>query len=384
MVEFHMQNYSEFSLIVVGSGFTGMTVAWDFAEKTNKKVLVIERRSHIGGNSYSYTDSKTGIEIHKYGSHLFHTSNDKVINFINKFTEFNNYKHTVKTIYEGKAYSFPINLLTLSEFFGNAYSPSEAKKLIDSKKIPIKEPKNFEEKALSELGEELYNAFFKGYTQKQWQVNPKLLPSEVFGRIPLRFTFRDGYFNDKFEGTPVDGYGKIFDLMSSHPNIRVITDQDFLSLNFKHNSNQVVLYTGPIDKYFDLKFGALTWRTLDFEWETLSIHDFQGAAVINYADISTPWTRIHEFKHLTPERKDIDSTIIAREYSRLAQKIDEPFYPVNTAIDKEILTKYRELASLEKNVIFGGRLGRYQYLDMHMAIASGLKLSDEIASNFNE
>ena len=383
MVELHMQNYSEFSLIVVGSGFTGMTVAWDFAEKTNKKVLVIERRSHIGGNSFSYTDSKTGIEIHKYGSHLFHTSNDKVINFIKNFTEFNNYKHTVKTIYEGKAYSFPINLLTLSEFFGNAYSPSEAKKLIDSKKISIKDPKNFEEKALSELGEELYNAFFKGYTQKQWQVDPKFLPSEVFGRIPLRFTFRDSYFNDNFEGTPVDGYGKIFELMSSHPNIRIITDQDFLSLNFQHNSNQIILYTGPIDKYFDLKFGTLTWRTLDFEWETLPIDDFQGAAVINYADISTPWTRIHEFKHLTPERKNVDGTIIAKEYSRLAQKIDEPFYPVNTANDKEILNKYRELASTEKNVFFGGRLGRYQYLDMHMAIASGLKLSEEVAINFN-
>lgn len=348
MVALHMQNYSEFSLIVVGSGFTGMTVAWDFAEKTNKKVLVIERRSHIGGNSFSYTDSKTGIEIHKYGSHLFHTSNDKVINFIKNFTEFNNYKHTVKTIYEGKAYSFPINLLTLSEFFGNAYSPSDAKKLIDSKKISIKDPKNFEEKALSELGEELYNAFFKGYTQKQWQVDPKLLPSEVFGRIPLRFTFRDSYFNDNFEGTPVDGYGKIFESMSSHPNIRIITDQDFLSLNFQHNSNQIILYTGPIDKYFDLKFGTLTWRTLDFEWETLPIDDFQGAAVINYADISTPWTRIHEFKHLTPERKNVDGTIIAKEYSRLAQKIDEPFYPVNTTNDKEILNKYRVLASTEK------------------------------------
>jgi len=378
-----MQNYSEFSLIVVGSGFTGMTAAWDFAEKTNKKVLVIERRSHIGGNSFSYTDSKTGIEIHKYGSHLFHTSNDKVINFIKNFTEFNNYKHTIKAIHKGKAYSFPINLLTLSEFFGGAYSPNDAKKLIESKKISITDPQNFEEKALSELGEELYNAFFKGYTQKQWQVDPKLLPSEVFGRIPLRFTFRDSYFNDYFEGTPVDGYGKIFELMSSHPNIRIITDRDFLSLNFQHNSNQIILYTGPIDKYFDLKFGPLTWRTLDFEWETLPIDDFQGTAVINYSDLSTPWTRIHEFKHLTPERKNVEGTIIAKEYSRLAQKIDEPFYPVNTTTDKQILKKYRDLALIEKNVIFGGRLGRYQYLDMHMAIASGLNLSKEVAVNFN-
>lgn len=378
-----MQNYSEFSLIVVGSGFTGMTAAWDFAEKTNKKVLVIERRSHIGGNSFSYTDSKTGIEIHKYGSHLFHTSNDKVINFIKNFTEFNNYKHTIKAIHKGKAYSFPINLLTLSEFFGGAYSPNDAKKLIESKKISITDPQNFEEKALSELGEELYNAFFKGYTQKQWQVDPKLLPSEVFGRIPLRFTFRDSYFNDYFEGTPVDGYGKIFELMSSHPNIRIITDRDFLSLNFQHNSNQIILYTGPIDKYFDLKFGPLTWRTLDFEWETLPINDFQGTAVINYSDLSTPWTRIHEFKHLTPERKNVEGTIIAKEYSRLAQKIDEPFYPVNTTTDKQILKKYRDLALIEKNVIFGGRLGRYQYLDMHMAIASGLNLSKEVAVNFN-
>ena len=373
-----MQNYSEFSLIVVGSGFTGMTAAWNFAESTNKKVLVIEQRSHIGGNSFSYLDSKTGIEIHKYGSHLFHTSNDKVIKFISKFSDFNNYKHTVRTIHNGKAYSFPINLLTLSEFFGRAYSPSEAKKLINSKKILIEEPKNFEDKALSELGEELYRAFFKGYTQKQWQVDPKFLPAEVFGRIPLRFNFKDGYFSDKFEGIPKQGYGKIFESMSTHPNIRIITDLDYLSLNFKHNSNQVVLYTGPIDRYFHLKYGSLTWRTLDFEWESLEVEDFQGAAVINYADDSIPWTRIHEFKHLTPDHDGLTSTVIAKEYSRLAQESDEPYYPVNTVIDREKLQKYRKLATGEKNVTFGGRLGRYQYLDMHMAIASGLKLSEEI------
>jgi UDP-galactopyranose mutase len=377
-----MKNFSEFSLIIVGSGFTGMTVAWNFAEITKKKVLIVEKRSHIGGNSYSYKDLKTGIEVHKYGSHLFHTSNDKVINFINNFAKFNDYKHTVKTIHKDRVFSFPINLLTLSEFFGSFYSPADGKHLIDSKRLIIDDPKNFEEKALSVIGEELYFAFFKGYTEKQWQVDPRLLPADVFGRIPLRFSFNDRYFKDKFEGTPTEGYGNIFNLMASHPNIRVITDQDFLTLNYKQNSNQVLFFTGPIDKFFGLKFGPLNWRTLDFEWETLPVDDFQGTSVMNYADISVPWTRIHEFKHLTPERTFMSGTIIAKEYSRFATTHDEPYYPVNTEIDRNILQKYRNLAYSEKNVFFGGRLGRYQYLDMHMAIASGIKFSETLSTNF--
>jgi UDP-galactopyranose mutase len=379
-----MNNYSEFSLIVVGSGFTGMTVAWNFAELTNKKVLIIEKRSHIGGNSFSYCDSRTGIEVHKYGSHLFHTSNEKVKKFICMFSKFNDYKHSVKTIHNGKAFSFPINLLTLSEFFGRSFSPDEAKELIDSKKIIMDWPKNFEDKALSDLGVELYEAFFKGYTQKQWQIDPKLLPSEVFGRIPIRFNYNDRYFSDEFEGTPVEGYGKIFDNMADHPNIKIITDKDYFNLGIEFNSNQILFYTGPIDKFFSMKYGNLTWRTLDFEWETLSIEDFQGTSVMNYADLLTPWTRIHEFKHLTPNHKFLNGTVIAKEYSRFAQISDEPYYPVNTGRDREILKKYRELVLSQKNVLFGGRLGRYQYLDMHMAIASGLKLSEELAVTFQK
>lgn len=232
MLESFMRKYSEFSLIVVGSGFTGMTVAWNIAEVSQKKVLVFEKRSHIGGNSYSYTDKNTGIEVHQYGSHLFHTSNEKVFNFLRNFTEFNDYKHTVKTIHGGKAFSFPINLLTLSEFFGKVFSPSEAKNLIANKVEKFAEPNNFEEKALTEIGSELYNAFFKGYTQKQWQIDPRYLPPEIFGRIPIRFSFNDRYFSDKYEGCPINGYGKIFEQMSTHPNIELVTDTDFLSLDF--------------------------------------------------------------------------------------------------------------------------------------------------------
>lgn len=378
-----MINKSEFSLIVVGSGFTGMTVAFNFAEKTNKKVLVVERRSHIGGNSYSYKDDKTGIEIHKYGTHLFHTSNENVYGFLRNFTEFNDYRHTVKTVFNGKAFSFPINLLTFSEFFGKHFSPEDAKEFIKLNVIKTIEPSNFEEKALSEVGPELYSAFYKGYTQKQWQVNPKELPIEIFSRIPIRFNFNDRYFNDKYEGIPVNGYGKIFEAMASHPKIRVVTDYDYFSATTQLNSNQVLFYTGAIDRYFDFKYGDLNWRTLDFEWETLPIEDFQGASVINYADLSTPWTRIHEFKHLTPEHKNISGTVIAKEFSRLALAEDEPYYPVNTTNDRQILKKYRELTTKEKNVFFGGRLGRYQYLDMHMAIASGLNLSEEVISMFS-
>ena len=384
MLNFCMAKTAEFSLIVVGSGFTGMTVAYKFAELTKKKVLVIESRSHLGGNSYSFSDPKTSIEIHKYGSHLFHTSNIKVKEFINMFSSFNDYRHTVRTVYNGKVYSFPINLLTISEYFGKYYSPNEAKNLINSKKIFINSPKNFEEKALSEIGPELYQAFFKGYTQKQWQIDPTLLPAEVFGRLPIRFTYNDRYFKDTFEGIPIDGYGKIFEKMLSHPNIKILTDKDFLKLDIAPNANQIIFYTGAIDKYFKFKFGYLTWRTLDFEWQHLEIEDFQGTSVVNYADLKIPYTRIHEFKHLTPERKMIQGTVIAKEFSRLSQGLDEPYYPVNTRDDKNILKKYRNLALLEKNIFFGGRLGRYQYLDMHMAIASGLKFSEEICEEFKK
>jgi UDP-galactopyranose mutase len=377
-----VNKYSEFSLIVVGSGFTGMTVAWNVAERTGKKVLVIEKRSHIGGNSYSYSDSQTGIEIHKYGTHIFHTSNKRVIDFITNFAVFNDYKHVVKTIHNNNVYSFPINLLTLSQFFGGIYTPLEAEQLITKKAIYSADLQNFEIRALAEIGPELYNAFFRGYTLKQWQTDPKNLPPEVFGRIPIRYTYNDRYFNDRFEGQPILGYGKIFELLSQHPKIRVMTDTNFLSLDYNKKSSQIIFFTGAIDRYFGNTLGPLTWRTLDFSLERHELQDYQGTAVLNYADEIPAWTRIHEFKHLTPERKNIRGTVIAKEFSRLAQESDEPYYPVNTKLDRKRLQGYKNLATKEQNVIFGGRLGRYQYLDMHMAIASGLQISDEIITQF--
>ncbi|TYK43739.1 UDP-galactopyranose mutase [Actinomadura decatromicini] len=368
-------------LVVVGSGFFGLTVAERCAAELGLRVLVLERRDHIGGNAYSEDEPETGIEIHRYGAHLFHTSNERVWEYANRFTRFTGYQHRVYTTFKDRVYPLPINLGTICAYFGRAFTPDEARALIAEQAAEItpgREPRNLEEKAVSLIGRPLYEAFIRGYTAKQWQTDPLDLPAEVITRLPVRYTFDNRYFSDTHEGLPVDGYTAWLERMADHPNIEVRLGVDFFDLRDDLAGRVPVVYTGPLDRYFGYAEGDLGWRTLDFELEVRETGDFQGTAVMNYADEDVPYTRIHEFRHFHPERRYYpdDRTVIMREFSRSAERGDEPYYPVNTADDRARLLRYRELARREDGVLFGGRLGTYQYLDMHMAIASALGMVD--------
>lgn len=370
-----MLNLENFDLVVAGSGLYGLTIAERVAAVLGKKVLVVERRNHIGGNAWSETDPSTGIEIHRYGSHIFHTSSQKVLDYVTRFTDFNDYEHRVWAKHANQIYPLPINLATICQFFGKALSPEDAKIVIASQTLGLspRDASNLEDKAISLIGEPLYKAFIQGYTQKQWQTDPRDLPPEVIARLPVRFNFDNRYFSDTFEGIPKLGYAAWIEKLAAHPNIEIMTDTDFFSIQQDLDDKKIV-YTGPIDRFFNYSAGELSWRTLDFEVEVLPVADFQGSAVINYSDTDVPFTRIHEFKHFHPENTNYptDKTVIMREFSRFASSQDEPYYPVNSADDRSKLLQYREMAAALENVHFGGRLGTYQYLDMHMAIASAL------------
>lgn len=372
----------DFDLVVVGSGFFGLTIAERCASELDKRVLVIDRRDHVGGNAYSEVDAETGIEVHRYGAHLFHTSNPRVWEYVNRFTEFTDYVHRVYTTHRGEVYPMPINMGTINQFFRSAHGPDAARALIaeQAAEVSAADVTNLEEKAISLIGRPLYEAFIRDYTAKQWQTPPRELPAEVISRLPVRYTYDNRYFSDRWEGLPVDGYTAWIERMADHPNIEVRTSTDFFDTGQPYHKAAVVgrvpvVYTGPVDEYFEYSAGELSWRTLDFEREVLPTSDFQGTSVMNYADLDVPYTRIHEFRHFHPEREHpADKTVIMREYSRFAERGDEPYYPVNTPADRQRLLAYRELAAGEPGVHFGGRLGTYQYLDMHMAIGSALTM----------
>lgn len=368
-------------LIVVGSGFFGLTIAERAARELDLKVTVLDRRHHIGGNAYSENEPQTGIEVHRYGAHLFHTSNKKVWDYVNEFTSFTNYQHKVYTSHKGEVYPMPINLGTINQFFRASYGPAEARQLIleQAGELAGTDPQNLNDKGISLIGRPLYEAFIKHYTGKQWQTDPKDLPASIISRLPVRYTYDNRYFNDTYEGLPVDGYTAWIERMADHPNITVELNTDFFDAGEYGRSSVLgqvpVVYTGPVDKYFDYAEGDLSWRTIDLEEEVLPIEDYQGCAVMNYPDESEKFTRIHEFRHFHPERDYTkDATVIMREFSRFAEKGDEPYYPVNTSDDRRKLLAYRDLANGEPTVLFGGRLGTYKYLDMHMAIGSALSM----------
>ncbi len=370
-------------LLVVGSGLFGLTIA-ERAAESGRRVTIIDRRPHIGGNAYSEAEPTTGIEVHRYGAHLFHTSNPTVWEYVNRFTAFTDYVHRVYTTHRGIVYPLPINLGTINQFFAAAYTPAEARALVleQSAEFDAKTAQNLEERGVGLIGRPLYEAFIRDYTAKQWQTDPSELPAGIISRLPVRYTYDNRYFNDTWEGLPVDGYTAWLERMADHPLIDVQLSTDFFDETQPLHQAAVVgqapvVYTGPVDRYFGFAEGELGWRTLDFDEEVLPIGDFQGTSVMNYADRDVRYTRIHEFKHFHPERAErypSDRTVIMREYSRFATRDDEPYYPVNTPHDRERLGAYRERMKSEAGVHFGGRLGTYQYLDMHMAIASALSM----------
>ncbi|MEU3627356.1 UDP-galactopyranose mutase [Amycolatopsis coloradensis] len=376
-------DFTGYDLIVVGSGFFGLTVAERAAAELGKKVLVLERRHHIGGNAYSEAEPETGIEVHRYGAHLFHTSNKRVWEYVNRFTEFTGYQHRVFAKVKDQVYSFPMNLGLINEFFGKSHTPDEARELIakQASEFETANAQNLEEKAISLVGRPLYEAFIRGYTAKQWENDPKNLGADIITRLPVRYTFDNRYFNDTYEGLPVDGYTAWLEKMAEHENIEVRLNVDYFDVREHIPAGTPTVYTGPLDRYFEYSAGRFTWRTVDFESEVVETGDFQGTSVVNYNDEEVPYTRIIEFRHFHPERKHYpnDKTVVFREYSRFAGEADEPYYPINTPDNREKLEAYRELAKAEakdKNVLFGGRLGTYKYLDMHMAIGSALSAFD--------
>jgi len=366
---------SDYSYVVVGSGLAGAVIAERIAAKVGQPVLVLEKRGHIGGNCYSTNDRETGIEYHAYGTHIFHTSDEKVWNYIRQFTTFNNYQHRVLSSHQGKIYQFPINLETINHFYGVNLKPFEVEGFMAGvRNESITEPANFEEKALSLIGRELYEAFFKHYTIKQWQVDPRTLPASIFNRLPFRKNYVDNYFFDKWQGIPENGYTRVFENLLADKKIKVLLNTDFFTLRDRIRKDACLIYSGPIDRFFDFKYGKLSWRTLRFEQETLPMEDYQGNSVVNYPGADVPYTRIHEPRHLHPEREFTrDKTIIFREYS-LYDQGDNPYYPIASAENQRLLSLYQHEAIRLPNVFITGRLGDYKYYDMHHTIARSLEI----------
>lgn len=372
--------------LVVGSGFSGAVLAEKIASELAQKVVVLEKRSHIGGNSYSFKDSATGIECHKYGSHIFHTKSEKVWNYLNGFDSFTTYQHKVLTKYNGRMYQMPINLKTVNDFFGIDLSPSECEDFLKSKREDGKVPLNLEEKAISLVGSELYNAFIKGYTKKQWETDPKELSADIITRLPVRNNYNANYFNDPYQGLPLNGYEKLFEKILSHKNINVMLNTDFFDIKDKIPDTCKIIYTGPLDRFFNFKFGSLDWRSLSFEWEVKAVQDWQGNSVVNYSHEDVPFTRIHEFKHYHPEREEVfasASTVICKEYSKKFSSNDEPYYPIENTENKLKHSLYMEEAQKNKNLAVLGRLASYKYWDMDIAVKNALDLFETIKNTQN-
>jgi UDP-galactopyranose mutase len=360
----------KYDFLIVGSGLFGSVCARELTD-LGFTCLVIEKRNHIGGNCY--TEKKENITVHTYGPHIFHTSNEKVWNYVNKFIKFNNYRHHAIANFKNELYSLPFNMFTFTKLFG-VNTPIEVSERIESEKFKGV-PQNLEEQALSLVGVEIYEKLIKGYTTKQWMKIPKELPPFIIKRLPVRLTFDNNYFFDRYQGIPENGYTELFQKLLS--NVEVKLNVDFFE--DKENLSKVadkIIYTGPIDKFFDFKFGDLEYRPLKFEHQTLEVENFQGVAQMNYTDIEIPYTRIIEHKHF--ENSDSKKTIITKEYPLEWSKNSEPFYPINDEKNQKILKKYNEEIKNTKNVFFGGRLAEYKYYDMHEVINSALELIETI------
>lgn len=379
---------SGLKFLVVGAGPWGCVMAERIAEKLGERVLVIDRRTHPAGNCYSENDPGTGVEWHVYGSHIFHTSSPRVWEYVNRFDAFSTYRHKVLTEYRGKIYPMPISLATINAFYSLNLKPADVHAFIQSEIAGTSlaaEPDNLEDKAISLIGKPLYEAFIKGYTQKQWETDPRKLPPDIITRLPVRNNYNTDYFNNPWQGMPLSGYTALFTRMLTHPRIDLRLGVEYRDLAASLPPDCRILYSGPPDELFDYRFGRLEWRSLRFEKEVLDCADYQGTAVVNQADVEVPYTRTHEFKHLHPERGQLErpGTVITREYSKSYNPGDERYYPLNTARNQNIFTGYLREAEKNPLLLLGGRLGSYRYLDMDTCIDSALNdfttLSEKIA-----
>ena len=371
----------EVDVIVAGAGLWGCTVARVLAE-AGRKVLVLEKRDVVGGNVRCATDPETGIEVHTYGSHIFHTHLDDVWNFVRRFVAFNGYQHKVLARYNGKTYFLPLGLTLVNQFYGLDLTPAELPAFIraEAAKAPATDGAvNFETQAISFVGKPLYDAFIREYTRKQWGTDPKNLSADIIRRLPVRASYDVNYFPDYRQGIPLSGYNSLFDRLLDHPNVSVRCRTGFhfgTVAELGLPAATPVFYSGPVDALFDYRFGALPWRSLRFETARVAVPDFQGTSVVNYTGAEVPYTRIHEFKHYHPEDRAVmeaPSTIVCREYPKTWQPGDEPYYPVDTPASRELLARYRAEAAKTPNLIVGGRLGGYRYYDMDRSIGNALE-----------
>lgn len=364
-----------YDYLIIGSGLFGSIFAHEMT-KEGKKCLVIEKRNHIGGNCF--TEKRDGINVHVYGAHIFHTSNKEVWNYINKFVEFNTYKHHVIANFKDEIYSLPFNMWTFNKLW-NVNTPDEAIKKIDDQRFKG-EPSNLEEQALSLVGKDVYDKLIKGYTEKQWMKSTKDLPPFIIKRLPVRFTYDNNYFFDDYQGIPKNGYTELFEKLLDGIEVRLNTDY-FSDREYYDSISNKIVYTGPIDKYYDYKFGVLEYRPLKFDTKILNIENFQGHSVVNYTDVDVPYTRIIEHKHFNSDKSD--KTVVTYEYPIEFEKDSEPYYPINDDINNNIFSKYKKLSQSNNKTIFGGRLAEYKYYDMHQIIESALNMVKKI-KNKNE
>ncbi len=366
----------KYDFLIVGSGLFGSVCARELTD-LGYKCLVIDKRDHIGGNCY--TKKIHNINTHVYGPHIFHTSNEKVWNYVNKFIKFNNYKHHAIANYKNELFSLPFNMFTFNKIWG-INTPQEAKSKIDSQKF-VGIPQNFEEQAIQNVGQEIYEKLIKGYTKKQWLKDPKDLPSSIIRRLPVRFTFDNNYFFDTYQGIPKNGYTELFDKLLENIEVKLNCDF-FVDRDFYERNADKIIYTGPIDRFFDYKHGFLEYRPLEFDHQILQTENYQGHSVINYTDEDVPYTRIIEHKHF--ENSESQFTVITKEFPTEWSIDKEPYYPINNEENNEIYNLYLEESKKNDNVFFGGRLAEYKYYDMHQVIESSLNLMKKFKVNTNE
>lgn len=364
----------KYDYLIVGSGLFGAVCAYELTKK-GKKCLVIDKRSNIGGNIY--TEEIEGINVHKYGAHIFHTSDKYIWNYINQFAEFNNYINSPMARYKNEIYNLPFNMNTFCKLWPDVFTPDDAKRKIEEEKKQyfIDEPKNLEQQAINLVGKTIFEKLVKGYTEKQWGMDCKELPAFIIKRLPVRFIFDNNYFNDRYQGIPIGGYTKIIEKMLQNSDVR-------LNCDYFENKEELdviaskIIYTGPIDQFFDYKYGALEYRSVRFETEILDIDNYQGNAVVNYTEREVPYTRVIEHKHF--EFGNQPKTVISKEYSSQWKLGDEPYYPINNDRNNQLYLRYEALANEQNKVVFGGRLGKYKYYDMHIVIKEALSCVNKL------